>query len=153
MPTLTLCGFDDWAMYAGVRYLYGFDYMAKGELKRPAWLDEFLELCVVAVHYKIDGLLDSAVKAAIRALTNCFSYESVGEDHFRVRSFLGERIILPDDRYHPHLLSILGGHLTKLYTNPHFQDLLNDESGLVRILLDGLVKEQALRESSALALR
>ena len=146
-------GFYHRAVYVGVKYLYGFDILAHGEFERPEYLLDFLEICVVAVHYKIEGLLDLTVKAAIRALTDCFSYENVGEDHHRVGTFLGEESDLTDDSNHPHLVSILGGHLTKLYTYPHFQDLLNGEPVLVRILLDGLVKEQALMENSALALQ
>jgi hypothetical protein len=146
-------GFGSGAMYSGVIYLYGFDYMADGELGKPASLDEFLELCVVAVHFKIEGLLESAVKAAIRILTDCFSYENEEEAQFWLEKFISGRIILSDDRYHPHLVSILGGHLTKFYTNPYFQELLDWDPIVVRVLLSGLVEEQALRESSALALR
>jgi hypothetical protein len=146
--------FDTLATYNGVRYLYGFDLTADYGPWEPTLLEDFLELCVVAVHYKIDGLLESTVKATIRALTDSFSYESIGKDHLGLKEFLGERLVIPDDdRYHPHLHSILGGHLTKLYTYPHFQDLLNGEPVLARILLDGFVKGQALRESSALTLR
>ena len=43
--------------------------------------------------------------------------------------------------------------MTKFYTHPYFQELLDWDPIVVRVLLSGLVKEQALRESSALALR
>ena len=92
-------GFGSGAMYSGVRCLYGFDYMADGELGKPASLDEFLELCVVAVHFKIEGLLESAVKAATRILTDCFSYENEEKAQFWLKKFFSGRIILSDDRY------------------------------------------------------
>ena len=85
-------GFGSGAMYSGVRYLYGFDYMADGELGKPASLDEFLELCVVAVHFRIEGLLESAVKAAIRILTDCFGYENEAEAQFWLGKFISGRI-------------------------------------------------------------
>jgi hypothetical protein len=114
-------------------------------------LDGYLELCALAVQWDIEGLLDSAFKAADGALTYCLDVEDEDNVDYLLVCFFGARLVVPDDDEYPqHLLGILGPHLTKLYTKPRFQYLLENSPNMVRYLLGALVKDKALRESSGL---
>jgi len=148
VATLEIMDFDPALVYIAIKYLYGFDLMANGKPERLNSLDDWLELCTVAVQWDIEGLLDSVLKAADSVLTYYLDVEDEENvDYLLMRFFGGRLVVQDDDKYPQHLLGIIGPHLIKLYTKPRFQYVLDNSPNMVRHLLDALVKDKAFRES------
>jgi hypothetical protein len=141
------------SMYIGIKALYGIDLMARGDhaTEMSTTLINFIEICVVAVQYDIEGLLDSALKAASVTLTDCLSDENEAEGNSALRVFLGFSSCsswysnLDDKRYTPFLFKVLKEHLHKIHNKPVFQELLDQEPKLARYLLDAMMEDQAQR--------
>jgi hypothetical protein len=109
------------SMHIDIMALYGFDFMGQNisAAERPTTLMDFIEICVVAVQYEIDGLLSSALKAASEALTHCLSHENEDEGNRALDEFLNSEPsdwhwILTDSRYTPLMFKILRDHLYKI---------------------------------------
>jgi hypothetical protein len=77
------------SMLIAVTYLYGYDFMSQGTIDHPTSLYDFLDICVVASHYEIDDLLESTLKAADRALTDCLNDQDEEKFNSALKDFLG----------------------------------------------------------------
>jgi hypothetical protein len=138
----------DW-MQMGILTLYGFDPMRDCAARKPTKLKEFITICVVAVKYEIEGLLDTALEATSNILTECLSYKD--EYETVLPEFLGDGWLdgwcemITEERYTPLMFRVLREHLPTLYNRTLFQNLLDQEPSLVRCLLDAMVEDQAQR--------
>jgi hypothetical protein len=138
-------------MRIAATHLYGFNFMNNCEIVPPTSLYDFLNICLVAAHYKINDLLESTLESADHALMVCLNHEDKDDAEYSLKDFLGERLVTPnEDRYLPHLFSILRPHLKNLHTKPPFQDLLGHEPKVALYFLKELARDQALRGNSGL---
>jgi hypothetical protein len=135
------------AMHTGILALYGFDFMDEHyETEKPTELGDFVEICVVAVQYEIEGLFDSMLEAVSQALTKCLSLVDDDDNEFDITldEFLGSEWsgMLHEPRFPPLVFKLLKEHLPKMYNRRAFQDLLTKEPLLARCLLDGMMEAQ-----------
>ena len=126
------------AMHIAIRALYGFNFMDEdGDTTVvPTTLHDFVAICVVAVQYEMEGVLNTVLDAANKTLT----LSHMDESEIMVSEFLGDkwnwREMLEDERYTPLMFRVLREHLPRLQYTAVFRKLLDKEPALVRYLFD-----------------
>lgn len=131
----------------GIMALYGFDPMDHGATRKPTTLKDFIAIGVVAVQYKIEGLLDTALEITSNILTECLSHEDEDDVDHALKHFLGFKWseMLNDGRCTPLVMKTLKEHLPEINKTSFFKELLDMEPLLARCLFDAMVEDQAQR--------
>lgn len=131
------------SMLIAVTHLYGYDFMSQGTIDHPTSLYDFLDICVVASHYEIDDLLESTLKAADRALTDCLNDQDEEKFNSALKDFLDSSwdSILNEPRYTTPMLKVLIKHVHKMNSNQIFNELLDREPLLMHCIFFALAKD------------
>jgi hypothetical protein len=136
------------SMRVAILIMYGFDVIGQNisAIEKPTMLIDFMQICVVAVQYEIDGLLEVVLKAASEALTGCLSHEDEERvdsalSHFFGFGVFGWDSMLNDARYTPLMLKVLREHVHEINDEQVFRKLLDDNPLLVRGLFDAVVDD------------